>query len=72
MSNYFEPSFNKIMCGFKKGNSTQHASFETSWQTSLSKGGFVGSILTDLSKTYDFLKDNLLLAKLQGPVVQLY
>ena len=60
------------MCGFKKGNSTQHASFETSWQTSLSKGGFVGSILTDLSKTYDFLKDNLLLAKLQGPVVQLY
>ena len=60
------------MCGFEKGNSTQHASFETSWQISLSKGGFVGSILTDLSKTYDFLKDNLLLAKLQGPVVQLY
>ena len=42
-----------------------HASFEllSSWQTSLSRGGVVGSILMDLSKVYDCLKDDLLLAK---------
>ena len=50
--------FNEILCGFRKAHSTQHASFEliTSWQTSLRRGGFVGSILMDLSKTYDCLK----------------
>ena len=65
MSNYFEPFFNEILCGFRKAHSTRHASFDllTSWQTSLSRGGFVGSILMDLSKVYDCLKDDLLLAK---------
>ena len=67
VSNYFGPFFNEILCGFRKTHCTQHASFEllTSWQTSLSRGGFAGSILVDLSKAYDRLKDNLLLAKLQ-------
>ena len=65
VSNYFEPFFDEILCGFRKAHSTQHASFEllVSWQTSLSRGGFVGSILMDLSKTYDCLKDDLLLGK---------
>ena len=65
VSNYFEPFFNEILCGFRKAHSTRHASFDllTSWQTSLSRGGFVGSILMDLSKAYDCLKDDLLLAK---------
>ena len=65
VSNYFEPFFNEILCGFRKAHSTRHASFDllTSWQTSLSRGGFVGSILMDLSKVYDCLKDDLLLAK---------
>ena len=63
--NFFnETFFNEISCGFRKAHSTQHASFEliTSWQTSLSRGRFVGSILMDLSKAYDCLKDDLLLA----------
>ena len=68
VSNYFEPFFNEILCGFRKAHSTRHASFDllTSWQTSLSRGGFVGSILMDLSKAYDCLKDYILLAKLQA------
>ena len=32
----------------------------------LYRGGFVGSILTDLSKANDCLKDDMLLAKLQA------
>ena len=60
--------FNEILCGLRKAHSAQHASCEliTSWQTSLRKGGLVGSILMDLSKAYDCLKDYLLLAKLQA------
>ena len=67
-SNYFEPFFNEILCGFRKACSTEHPSFELliSWQTSLSKGGFVDSILMDLSKAYDCLNDDVLLAQ-EGP-----
>ena len=57
-SNYFEPFFNKILCGYRKAPSRQHALFEllVSWQTSLNRGEFVGSILMDFSKAYDCLK----------------
>ena len=53
-SNYFEPFFNEILCGFRKVHSTSHVLFKllTSWQNSLNRGGFVGSILMDLSKAY--------------------
>ena len=49
-------------------DSTQHALFKllTIWQNVLNKGGFVASILMDLSKAYDCLKDYLMLAKLQA------
>ena len=63
--NYFEPFFNEILRGFKKAYSPQHPSFQllTSWQTSLSRRGFLGSILKDFSKGHDCLKDDLLLAQ---------
>ena len=68
VSNYFDPFIYEIFFVFSKAHSTQHASFEllTSWQTSLNRGGFLGSILMDLSKAYDCLKDNLLSAKRQA------
>ena len=49
-------------------DSTKHALFKllTPWQNLLNKGGFVGSILMDLSEAYVCLKGNLLLAKLQA------
>ena len=51
-SYYFEPFFNEILCGFRRVHSTQHALSKllTSWQNALDRGGFVGSILMDLSK----------------------
>ena len=66
--NYFEPFYNEILCGFRKAHSTQHPLFKllTSWQNSLNRGGFVGFIVMDLSKAYNCLKDDLLLAKLQA------
>ena len=67
-SYYFEPSFNEILCGFRKAHSTQHGLFKllTSCQNSLDRSGFVCSILIDLSKAYDCLPHDLLLAKLQA------
>ena len=38
----------------------------TSWQNLLNRGGFVGSALMDSSKAYHWLKDYILLAKLQA------
>ena len=67
-SYYFEPFFfNEILCGFRKAHSMQLALFKllTSWQNSLERSGFVGSILMDLSKAYDCLPKDLFLAKLQ-------
>ena len=66
-SNYFEPFFKQILFGFRKAHCTQrilHKSL-TSWQNSLVRGRFVGSILIDLSKSYDCLLHDLLLVNLQ-------
>ena len=60
---------NKILspklCGFRKGHSTQHALLNLlkNWQKCLDKSGVVGTVLMDLSKAYDCLPHDLLLAK---------
>ena len=68
MSYYFEPFFNEILRGFRKARSLLHALCKllTSWQNSLDRDGFVGSVLMHLSKTYDCLPHDLLLAKIQA------
>ena len=66
-SNCFEPFFKQILFGFRKAHCTQrilHKSL-TSCQNSLVRGRFVGSILIDLSKSYDCLLHDLLLVNLQ-------
>ena len=46
----------------------QHALFRLiqKCQAELDSGGYVGTILMDLSKTYDCLSDDLLIAKLEA------
>ena len=68
LSEYLEKYLSSILCGFRKAHSTQHALFKLfqAWQEKLDKGGFVGTILMDLSKGYDCLPDDLLVAKLEA------
>ena len=63
LSHHFEQFMNSILCGFRKAHSIQHPLFKLlhSWQRELDSGGFVGRILMDLSKAYDFISHELLI-----------
>ena len=61
-----ENVLNQLLCGFRKAHSTQPALFRLvqSCQNELDQPGFVGTILMDLSKAYDCLPHDLMVAKL--------
>ena len=58
----------KFQCGFRKGFSTQHSLLVMieKWRETLDNGGACGALLTDLSKAFDCLKHDLLIAKLNA------
>ena len=68
MSQFFQNTFSKYQCGFRKGFSTQHcllAELEN-WKRSIDNGKMFGALLTDLSKAFDCLDHELLIAKLNA------
>ena len=68
ITEYIDKFMSPYLCGFRKGFSTQHAllAFIENWKTSSDRKGYAGSILMDLSKAFDTLNNDLLLAKLHA------
>ena len=66
---YMEEFMSPYLCGLRKDFSTQHAliALIEKWKSSLDQKGYsAGSILMDLSKAFDTLDYDLLLAKLHA------
>ena len=68
LNEYVETFLNKLLFGFRKAHSTQHALFKLlqKWQKELDSSGIVGTIIMDLSKVYDCLPHDLITAKLEA------
>ena len=62
------PKLSKLLCGFREGYSSQDALFRAIEQCrkTLASQAKVGIVLTDLSKAYDCIPHDLLLAKLEA------
>ena len=56
----------RLLTGFRKSHSTQHClmSMLEMWKNTFNKGGYVSAIFMDLSKAFDTLNYNSLVAKL--------
>ena len=68
MSNYFENIFSKYQCGFRQGLSAQYCliSLIEKSKKSVDKGKTFDSLLTNLSKAFDCLPHDLIIAKLNA------
>ena len=66
MSSYVDQFLSTFMCGYRKGFSTQQAllSLIERWKNTLDQNGYGGAILMDLSKAFDTINHDLLIAKL--------
>ena len=65
---FMDPYFSKFQCGFRKGYSTQQCliAFIEKWKSAIDQGKSFGAVLTDLSKAFDCLPHELLIAKLHA------
>ena len=65
---YTDSILSKAQCGFRKGYSTQYSiiAMIEKWRRNLDQGGICGALFTDLSKAFDCLVRDFLIAKLEA------
>ena len=68
ISDYIGKFLSPFLCGYRKGFSTQYAllTLIERWKFCLDKQGFAGALLMDLSKAFDTINHELLIAKLHA------
>ena len=68
IASYMDTYLSPYLCGYRKGYCAQYAimTLLEKWRISLDKNGYGGAILMDLSKAFDTLNHELLVAKLHA------
>ena len=68
LQKHFDTILSKYQCGFHKGFNSQHGliALIEKWKSSVDNGGAFGALITDLSKAFDCLPHELLIANLES------
>ena len=63
-----DPHLSKFQCGLRKGDGAQDylLAMLEHWKSAVDKGKFFGTLFTNLSKTFDCLSHELIIAKLNA------